>query len=57
MDTLHIIFNLQREDNLSIKDKMGGSSVSAIQRFHCRPMESQLEPRKLPYARAHTTAQ
>ena len=29
------IFNLRREDNLSIKDKMPGPNVSFIRRFHC----------------------
>ena len=29
------IFNLRREDNLSIKDKMPGPNVSIIRRFHC----------------------
>ena len=28
-------FNLRKEDNLSIKDKMAGPKVSFIWRFHC----------------------
>ena len=31
------VFNLQREDNLPIKDKMAGPNVSIILRFHCIP--------------------
>ena len=33
--TFLLYFNLRREDNLSIKDKMPGPKMSIIRRFHC----------------------
>ena len=34
-------YNLQREDNLSIKGKMAGPNMSIIQRFHCKQNREQ----------------
>ena len=46
-------FNLQKEDNLSVKYKMAGPKTSAIQRFHCSI--HSLEVKMYQYNRERTT--
>ena len=44
---LSYIFNLQEEDNLSIKDKKAGPKVSFIWRFHCKAGPKRLNVKAL----------